>query len=450
MKKKKVYSALILVMAVLLILSGCGGNSANNSTGGNNGNGGSNGNGSSTGTDGNGAVSNGGGKDVTLTLYSWRPEDADGYQAIIAEFEAQNPGIKVEFKPFKSSEYNTILNNTLITGSGVDILQLRPYDAAAALADADYLLDVSSLSGIDQIPAEYLNAARGNDGKVYGVPFMLNNAVIYYNKSMFEEHNIAVPQTYEEFLAVGEQLKGLGIVPIAQSGKAPYLLSMTHAVIGESAFGSNTFVDGILSGSAKFTDEGFVASLGRMKELESFFPKDFIAIEDKDAQMQFYNQDAAMYINGSHRLETFESNDLAFEVDFFTGFAPEQGGQSHIVTWVDGSFAVAKNSEYQAEALKFLEFVASESFGKLFSETLTRVSPLTGVEPTHPLLAKMKALSVDNATPYLILTNFNQGAPSSKISFEDALQGMYLGHLSPEQVAQDLQASVDKWFKPQQ
>jgi len=389
-----------------------------------------------------------GGDPVKLTMYSWRPEDKDGYQLLIEEFQKQNPDIQVEFKPFKSTEYNTILNNTLQSGTGVDILQLRPYDAATAIADAQYLTPLDGLKGLEQIQDSYLTAAKGSDGKVYGVPFMLNNAVIFYNKKMFEELGLKVPETYEQFMTLNETLKSKNIVPIAQSGKAAYLLSMTHAVIGASAYGGNGFVDAVLKGETNFKDPKFVESINRMKQLEPYFPKDFIAIEDKDAQAMFYSGQAAMYINGSHRLETFKANDLDFPVDFFSGFAASPGEKPNIVTWVDGSYAVAKSSKYQEQALKFMEFIASKTFGQMFSEKLTRVSPITGVEPAEPLLKQMAAISAEQSTPYLILTNFNRGAPSSKVTFEDSLQGMYLGKLTPEQVADALQASVDKWFKP--
>ncbi|MGZ9583155.1 ABC transporter substrate-binding protein [Paenibacillus marinisediminis] len=385
---------------------------------------------------------------VKLVMYSWRPEDKEGYQAIIEEFKKENSYIDVEFKPFKSTEYNTILNNTLQSGTGVDILQLRPYDGATALADAGYLTPLDNLKGLDQIADSYLNAAKGSDKKVYGVPFMLNNAVIFYNKGLFADKGIAVPETYEEFIAACEQLKAAGITPIAQSGKAPYLLSMTHAVIGESAYGGNTFVDAVLSGKTNFKDPLFIESLNRMKQLEAYFPKDFIAIDDKDAQTMFYNKEAAMYINGSHRLATFESNQLDFEVDFFSGFAAKKGESPNIITWVDGSYAVAKNSKHQEEAMKFIEFIASPAFGSKFSAELSRVSPITGVEPVHPLLKRMNEISGKHATPYLMLTNFSHGTPTSKVTLEDSLQGMYLGQLTPEQVADAVQASVDKWFKP--
>ncbi|CAG7643182.1 extracellular solute-binding protein [Paenibacillus allorhizosphaerae] len=396
-----------------------------------------------------GEVSKPKGDPVKLTMYSWRPEDKEGYAKIIAAFEKDNPDIKVDFKPLKSTEYNTILANSLQSGIGVDILQLRPYDGARALADANYLVPVDGVKGLDGIPSAYLDAARGSDNKVYGVPFMLNNAVIFYNKKIFTDNNIQVPETWDEFVKVGETLKSKNIVPIAQSGKAAYLLSMTHTVIGPSAYGGNDYVQALLKGTTKFTDAKFVDSINRMKQLDTFFPKDFVALEDKDAQALFYTGKAAMYINGSHRIETFEANKVDFPIDFIPGLSAKKGEPAQIATWVDGSYAIAKSSKYPEQAKKFIEFIASKQFGQLFSDELTRVSPIKGVEPKHPLLKRMATLSEKSSTPYLLLTNFSQGTPTTKTTFEDSLQGMYIGKLTVDKVAQDTQASADKWFKPQ-
>ncbi|WP_248926102.1 ABC transporter substrate-binding protein [Paenibacillus hamazuiensis] len=388
------------------------------------------------------------GDPVKLVMYSWRPEDKDGYAKIVAEFEKDNPDIKVEFKPFKSTEYNTILTNALQSGTGVDILQLRPYDGAKALADANYLTPLDKTKGLENIPDSYLDAAKGSDNKVYGVPFMLNNAVIFYNKKLFEDNGLQIPETWDEFVKTCEALKAKNITPIAQSGKAAYLLSMTHTVIGPSAYGANEYVQSLLKGAANFKDARFVDSIKRMKQLEAFFPKDFVAIEDKDAQGLFYTGKAAMYINGSHRLETFEANKVPFPIDFIPGLSAKKGDPANIATWVDGSWGVAKSSKHQEQALKFMEFVASKKFGQLFSDELTRVSPIKGVEPKNPLLKRMAQLSEKGSTPYLLLTNFSQGTPTTKTTFEDSLQGMYIGKLTPEKVAEDTQASADKWFKP--
>lgn len=440
MKKTKFFT-MIMTLSALIIASACNSTTTSTSS--------PNSDGTSAPVESSKPADKDKGDPVKLVMYSWKAEDKAGYEKIIAEYQKENPHISIEFKPYKSTEYNTILKNSLTAGSGVDILQLRPYDGARALADAGLLTPLDDLQGITNITPEHLDAAKGSDGKVYGVPLMLNNAVIFYNKKLFADNGIEIPQTWDDFVKASEALKAKDIIPIAQSGKAAYLLSMTHSVIAPAEYGGNAFVEAILKGDTNFKDAKFVESIQQIKDLSGFFPKDYIAIEDKDAQAMFLTQKAAMYINGSHRIETFEKAGLAFEMDFIPGLVKNKGEEPAIVSWVDGSYAIAKSSKHQAEAKKFMEFMASTKFGQMYSDELNRVSPVKGVAPKHALLKKMSDLTAKNTTPYFMLTKFGSGSPTTKTTFEDSLQGMLLNKLTPEQVAGAAQESADKWFKPQ-
>lgn len=395
------------------------------------------------------AVEEPGKEQVELVMYSWRPEDKEAYEGFIAEFQKIHPHITVNFRSFKSTEYNTILTNALTAGTGVDILQLRPYAGAASIADAGYLLPIDDVPGVAAIPQPYLDAARGEDGKVYGVPLFINSAVIFYNKQLFEEHGLQTPQTWEEFLQVCEALQQKGIIPVAQAGKAAYLLSYTHNVIGTSAFGGEEYVQKLLSGEAKFTDAEFTESIKRMNDLVPYFPPDFVAIDDKDAQALFYTGKAAMYINGSHRLETFENLNPDLQIDILPALAKEKGGETPMINWVDGSYGIAKATKHPEEAKAFIQFLASKEFGQMFSDELNRFSAIPGVTPKHPLVQKMVQLSEQSMTSYLMLVHFSEGTPTTKTTFENSLQGMYIGQLTVDKVAEDTQASADKWFQPQ-
>src|SRR5699024_7478865 len=95
---------------------------------------------------------------VELELYSWRTEDREAYEKIIEVFEEQNPDIKVNFQPYESTEYNTILTNALVSDTGPDIAQLRPYSGSRTIADNDYLLPLDDVDGINDIDDSYLEA----------------------------------------------------------------------------------------------------------------------------------------------------------------------------------------------------------------------------------------------------------------------------------------------------
>ena len=45
------------------------------------------------------------------------------------------------------------------------------------------------------------------DGKIYGIPFNKSTEVLWYNKTLLDKHNIAVPKTYEEFEKAAEDVK---------------------------------------------------------------------------------------------------------------------------------------------------------------------------------------------------------------------------------------------------
>ena len=383
-------------------------------------------------------------EDVKLVMYSWRPEDREMYEKAIAKFQETYPHIEIDFQPYKSTEYNTILSNALISGGGPDIIQLRPYSGAKSIADNDYLVPLDDLNGIKNIDETYLDAAKGTDGKVYGVPLSLNAGAIFYNKKLFEEHSITEPKTWDDFIEASKKLKEAGIIPIAQSGRASYLLSMTHGVIGPSAYNDNEYVEKVIAGNAKLTDSEFVDSVQRMSDLEEFFPKDFIALEDNDAQMLFYAEQAAMYINGDYRLATIEGTAPDLSIGIIPGLSKNKDEDPAVVTWVDGSYAAVKSSKHPEETKLFMEFLASPEFGQIFTDESNRLSAVKGVEPKHPLVKLVSEASAKNSTPYLMLVHFGEGEPTTKTTFENALQGMYLDELTVEGVIEESQINADR------
>ncbi|GAK14627.1 ABC transporter substrate-binding protein [Geomicrobium sp. JCM 19039] len=322
-------------------------------------------------------TSGGEGDQTVLEMYSWRTEDRSAYEKLIEEFENQHPDITINFQPYDSTEYNTILTNSLVSGQGPDIAQLRPYSGVQTIADNGYLVSLDDVPGVSDLEDAYLDAARGSDGSIYGVPLTLNSGVIFYNESIFEEQGLAIPETYDELLEVSQQLQANDIIPIAQGGRDAYLLSMVHGVIAPSAYGGNTLVEELLDGTIDLTDERLLASLERLEELSEYFPQDFIALDDNDAQAMFYAEEAAMYINGDYRLETFASN----IPDVPVGVIPSLGidedlAERPVMTWVDGSYGVVESSDKQEEALLFMEFMATQEFGQLFTDTFNRLSPI--------------------------------------------------------------------------
>ncbi|WP_408007638.1 ABC transporter substrate-binding protein [Pseudalkalibacillus sp. A8] len=382
-----------------------------------------------------------------LTIGSWRTEDKAAYDKIIEAFNEEHPDIKVEFKPSKNTEYDTILNTALQSGEGPDIIQLRPYAPGMELAKAGYLEPIDDLDGIDVFTEETLSAATSEDGKVYGVPLSLNSAQMFYNKKIFNDLGLEEPKTWDEFIELNEKLKEEGVTPIALGTKEGWLLSLAHAIVGPAHYGANEFVDQITEGDKTFTSEEFVSSLDAMDELKQYFPENYEGLGMEDIRTLFFTEEAAMFPLGSWEIEVLREMSPDLEIGFFP-MPSAEGKDPTMTTWVDGSYGINANSTNKEEAKKFLEFMTTEKFAKLFSDELARIPAVPGVKTEDELVTAMAEASNEYSTSYMMLVHFNRGNPTTKATLETELQGMYLGKQTPKGVAEKLQGNAVTYFEP--
>ncbi|MEA3321388.1 MAG: extracellular solute-binding protein [Bacillota bacterium] len=387
------------------------------------------------------------GDSVTLTIGSWRTEDSANYQKVIEAFNKKHPEIKVEFKPSKNTEYNTILNTSLQAGEGPDIIHLRPYAPGRELAKAGYVEPIDGLNGLDTFPDETLQASRGEDGKQYGVPLNLSTTQVFYNKAIFKEHGLEEPKTWDEFMAINEKLKNEGVTPLALGTKEGWLLSLTHGIFGPAHWGGNDFVEKITKGETDFTSPEFVKSIQVMEDLKEYFPNNSEGLGMEDIRTLFFTGQAAMFPLGSWEIEVLREMNPDLELGFFP-MPSAVGGEPTLTTWVDGSFGINANSEHKEEAKKFLEFLTTKEFGELFTTNFKMISAIPGVQSDNELVNDLSKAVSDYSTPYMMLVYFAGGNPSSKVTIETELQGMYIGEQDVEGIVKTLQENTEAWFEP--
>lgn len=397
-----------------------------------------------------GCGGDGGGKDSeTITVWSWRTEDVAAYKKMFAAFE-KDTGIKAEFKPYKNTEYNTILETALKGGKGPDVAQLRAYGQVQPLMDAGYLEPVDDIGALKGFSEQALDGARRvKDGKVYGVPFAIQTLQVFYNKKIFSEQGIAEPKTVAELEAAADKLKGAGITPFAVGGKDIWTLPILHAVVGADVYGADPFVDAVLDGSKTLDAPEVVQSIAAVDELEPYFPKDPAGVAYTDTQILFTQEKAAMFIGGSYEVGYFKATNPNLELGTFPFPRHDDSGQPGLVSWfVDGSFGVNAKSKKKEAARKLVEWMAGKEFGQMFTDELKQISPVPGVKPTDPTLKEIVADYDKAKTPYMLLVYFRYGDPIGTDLMGEGIQKLMLGQLKPPGVAEHVQKGVSEWFEP--
>ncbi|GAA3753924.1 raffinose/stachyose/melibiose transport system substrate-binding protein [Spinactinospora alkalitolerans] len=390
--------------------------------------------------------------DVTLTVWSWRPEDAEGYDRIFDAFEEEHPGVTVTFRGHKNDEYPAILQTGLTQSSGgPDVVQLKPYGPIQAFIGAGQLVPLDGEVDLSSWPEEVVEAARGReDDRLYGVPFAFQTLGVLYNEEIFAEHGLEPPTTWEEMTEAAEELKDAGTIPFATSGQEPWVLAILRETMGATRVGGEEFARAVVSGETDFTDPDYTASLQAVADLEPYLPPDATAVSYTDAQTLFTSGRAAMYPGGAYELAPFEAAAPDLRIGFFDAPpAPDAVSETPLTPgFADGSYGVNAASEHREEAIELVEWMATEEFGQAFADELRQISAVPGVQPSDPLLAEMQSRYEEHGTPYMMSVHFGYGEPLGRDAEGQALASMLLGEATAEEAGAQIQKEISAWFEP--
>ncbi len=170
---------------------------------------------------------------TTVTIWNWSQEQKDFYNEMIADFEAENPDIDVEWVTYVQDQYRTTLPLALRGDSGPDIFFVLPEDDVWSYVDRGWITPIG-----DYLNTEFLNQFNGSlfvegsmyfNGKLYTLPFYDRakkmNGLMFYNREVFRKAGLDpdkdVPKTFSELRNVTREItaKVKGAYGIVWAGK---------------------------------------------------------------------------------------------------------------------------------------------------------------------------------------------------------------------------------------
>jgi multiple sugar transport system substrate-binding protein len=210
--------------------------------------------------------------DLTLQGWSAGAVEAPILQQVLDDFQAAYPQVKVKFEPV-AGDYPAAMAAKFSSGDVPDVFYVDSGPAATWIDDGtlEPLDDYIATTGVDTsvyYPA-YLDAFKGADGKIYGLPKDGNTIAMAYNEDMLTAAGVTAPPTnWEELTAAVDKLKGtegldapLCLSPsldralafIYQAGGGLLTEDKTAAMIDtpESITGIDTYLNFFKSGAAK-------------------------------------------------------------------------------------------------------------------------------------------------------------------------------------------------------
>jgi raffinose/stachyose/melibiose transport system substrate-binding protein len=387
---------------------------------------------------------------TTINFWTWRPEDVEVYEKLIATFEKANPDIDVVQTAQKNTEYNTILSAALSGGSGPDVFQSRAYGGLETFAQSGYMEPlekwVPDLKKFDKAPLR--GATSIKDGKIYGVPFASQTLFVFYNKAIYKQLGLSVPETWDQFIANLEAMKKAGITPLANGGKDGWTLEVMMGALCPNWYGANTFFDAVVAGKTTFQDKRFELAISKLKELTPYMPDLYMGVSYTDMQSAFINEMAGHFIGGSFEGGYFSKQNPSLDYDVFPAPVAKKGDKPYVSVYADGNFSMNAASKNKAAAAKWIRFLASKATGDAFIRDLKQVSAVPGVDTSSsPYITKVLSLQKYN-TPYIMLVGFRYQQPTGSTLIQAALQGFLGGKFDAAEVCKQVQEGIATYYAP--
>lgn len=297
--------------------------------------------------------------DVTLSIVLNQTWNKPNFEPAVRKFEEANPGIKIDIQIIPDAQFDEVLLSKLQTSEAPDLVHYGLSQMFQKYDMPNNLMDLSDRPWVKDL----LNPAPLTiDGKIYLLPCNSIGAPsgVVYNKKIFDRLGLAIPTTYDEFIAVCEAIKAAGITPIAMQGKDTWTIGMFLVHVFPNAIAETLAetINNLNFNKAKFADIPELARcLDVLKELvdKGYINADFLSTTVDMGYTMLLEEKAAMCVSGSFVNSDLYAKDNTAEFYIFPFPIVDNAKLTAGNLRAFGAFKATKHPE---ECLKFIDFMA--------------------------------------------------------------------------------------------
>lgn len=321
---------------------------------------------------------------IKITFANWQfaePGRGEALQAIVDAFNASNKRIQVQTVSIPYASYSNTVLTQMGAKSGPDILNLE-YDVFLKAQQANLVAD---LTGKIQAPTSGFLKSDANynlAGKRFGIPWQSTGFALICNKSILAEEKIAMPKTFEQFVAMAKA---------TTSGTTRYGFAFRNTMPQEAGwwYDLSNWVYGFggtwtdKSGNPTVNTDEVVKAL---TEYKKFFDEKYVP-QGADAttyRRMFWENKIACVIDNGAVPSIFVNGNPAIKSDLLVGpnpFPVAKNSQILIGTHIN---AASKN---QAAAVSFMKWMLQASVQKSLQRAMGAEAVSTNIRPPKELLA---------------------------------------------------------------
>ncbi|OHE60636.1 MAG: hypothetical protein A2Y36_06485 [Treponema sp. GWA1_62_8] len=393
---------------------------------------------------------------VVVKFFNGKAETVEWMEALIARYNAENPGIRVE-QEFQKDASN-VIKLKFASGDYPDLTTVYGQD----YVDHGLYLDLSGEARWwDRInPAIREMCTDIRSGKQYRIATNMTMAGLFYNKALFAELGLKEAKTWDEFAANLRAIRKAkpDVAPLFMGGKDAWMLGhfvefMAHGVIKQK-YGTLASRKAFLEndqtkldfGAAGGSMESFARRMIQLRD-EGLVNADIVTATYGDQIAAFASGKAAMISQGMWALGGILEANPAMKDIGFAAYPPVIDGMKPVILSAeDSGYCVVSKGKHPEEAKAFLDYLFKAGNQLAYSEFLKSPSAFRDVSPDWGIV---KA-EVQKAVKEAVNIGFTTEGPAG-FSGDDAgrlVQGLFAGQFAkPGDFAVEYKANWDRAWK---
>ncbi|WBL16913.1 ABC transporter substrate-binding protein [Sutcliffiella sp. NC1] len=365
------------------------------------------------------------------------------YDQKIKEYMEANPNVKINVDAVLNDSYKEKIRVLVSSDNLPHVFSSWSNSFAENLVSSNRIMDLNSLLEEDKEWSGNIIESQFEgftfDDVTYGVPFTIDGKVFFYNKEIFEKHNLQAPSSYDEFIKVLDSLQAAGYdTPLVEGLTNAWAISHYMGTIFQRVLDPGVTAVDYNAKTGEFTDPGYIKGLEIFEELTSYMGDISTAIDHETARNMFGNGEIPIVYMQFAEIKLVEN---IGGVDFgFFNFPAVAGGKgdADALTGAPEGWMLSKDAP--KEAVDFLKFLTSKETAYEFTKTDGQLNAIKGgVDEGNTSPASFEAYEIvlsasspapwfDNAVNINIADIFMRGG-----------QSLATGQTKPQDIMKDVQ-----------
>ncbi len=305
---------------------------------------------------------------VEVEMVCYKPEAVKAFEKIEARFNETHDDIHLTIS--SQNEAMTILKTRFIREDYPDIIGIGGDSNYSNFLDADLFLDISELEELEQVKKSYLQMDKElefvpQEG-AYALPYAANAAGVLYNKEMFQKYGWEIPETWEEFMTLCNEIQSCGIQPLYFGFKDTWTCLAPWNALAVGLADSD--ICSQVNREETTFKEAYRETAEKIKALLPYAEENPYAYSYNDACTAFARGESAMYPIGSYAIPQIKSVNPDMKIDSFVFPANDSEKENVLNSGIDLQFCVMKNIEQKEAVYEVLRFLYEDEVIQIYLE----------------------------------------------------------------------------------